>query len=283
MKTLTTEVLADGFYLLQSPRWHTGHLWMSDVAGGTIYRLAMNGRIDVVAEVPHRPSGLGFLPDGTLLVVSMKNRSLLRLKNGTLSTHCDLSEMATGELNEMFVDSRGRAYVGSFDWSERVPRCFKEARLILVTPDGKPRVVASDFAFPNGCVMTPDQKHLILAETFARRLTMFDISDDGSLSGRRLLADLGKVRPDGICLDKEGGIWVAATQRPLFIRRLGDRITHAVRVPRRQAVACALGGSNGSVLFCLTVSDDFEDVQGWPATARVETTQVEIGVETLRQ
>ena len=215
---------------------------MSDVAAGTIYRLAMDGRIEAVAEVPHRPSGLGFLPDGTLLVVSMKSRSILRLKNGTLSTHCDLSAMAPGELNEMFVDSHGRAYVGSFDWSGRVPRCFKEARLILVTPDGKPRVVASDFAFPNGCVMTPDQKHLIVAETFARRLTMFDISDDGSLSGRRLLADLGKVSPDGICLDKEGGSgWLPRSDLCSYAYWVIGLPT-SIKVPRRQAVACALGG-----------------------------------------
>lgn len=183
MKTLKTTVLAGGFYLLEGPRWNKDVLWMSDMIGRKVYQLALDGRVEIMAKVPHRPSGLGFLPDGTLLVASMRDRRMLRLENGHLVCHAEL-----GDLNDMVVDRPGRAYVGSFDWHAGAPDCFKKARLILVTPEGKARVVASDLALPNGCIVAPDQKRLGLAETFGCRLSTFDISEDGSLSGRRLFA-----------------------------------------------------------------------------------------------
>ena len=276
MKTLKTTVLAEGFYLLEGARWHDGALWMSDMVGRRVYQMAANGRIETMIEVECRPSGLGFLPDGALLIASMRDRRVLRLEKGHLLCHAELGHLAAGEINDMVVDRGGRAYVGSFDWQARAPDCFKGARLILISPEGKADIVASDFAFPNGCIVTADQKQLVLAETFGCRLTTFDIDADGSLSRRRLFANLGKLRPDGICLDAEGAIWVAATRRPMFVRVLeGGRITHVVKVPGRQAVTCALGGADGRTLFCLTVGVEFEDVEECPTTARVETTYVD--------
>jgi sugar lactone lactonase YvrE len=277
MKTLKTQtILTKGFDLLEAPRWHNGGLWMSDMVGRRVYRLALDGRIETIAEVAHRPSGLGFLPNGVLLIASMRDRRVLRLKNGHMVCHADLAHLAVGEINDMVVDRQGRAYVGSFDWQACAPGCFTSAHLILITPQGEARVVASDLAFPNGCIVTPDQKQLVLAETFGCRLITFDIGEDGSLSGRQLFADLGKVRPDGICLDAEGAVWVAATRRPMFVRVLkGGRITHVVKLPGRQAVACALGGADGHTFFGLTVGAEFEDVEECSATARVETTYVD--------
>jgi sugar lactone lactonase YvrE len=259
VKTLKSTVLAEGFYLLEGPRWNNGVLWMSDMVGRKVYQLALDGRVEIMAKVPHRPSGLGFLPDGTLLVASMRDRRVLRLENGHLVCHADLGDLAVGEINDMVVDRQVRAYVGSFDWHAGARDRFKKARLILITPEGKARVVASDLAFPNGCIVAPDQKRLVLAETFGCRLTTFDIGEDGSLSGRRLFSGLGKVSPDGICMDAEGAVWVAATRRPMFVRVLeGGHITHVVKVPNRQAVACALGGADGRTLYCLIREADIE-------------------------
>lgn len=140
MKTLKTTVLAEGFYLLEGARWHDGALWISDMVDCKVYRLALDGRVETMAEVGSRPSGLGFLPDGTLLIVSMRDRRVLRLEKGRLVCHADLDDLAVGEINDMVVDHRGRAYVGSFDWHAGAPDCFKGARLILIPPQGKPRV-----------------------------------------------------------------------------------------------------------------------------------------------
>jgi sugar lactone lactonase YvrE len=277
MGTLKTTVLAEGFHFLESPRWRDEALWMSDMVRGRVYRLTIDGQVDVVAEIPQRPSGLGFLPDGTILIASMRDRRLLRRRDGAFICHADLGDLAMGELNDMIVDRRGRAYVGSFDWRTPVPRCFDQARLILVTPAGKTCIVAAGLAFPNGCVITADQKRLVLAETFGHRLIAFDIANDGGLSKRRLFADLGDIGPDGICLDAECAIWVAATCQPLFIRvQEGGRITHRLKVPGRQAVACILGGPSGRTLFCLTVVSSFEDVKGRRPSAQVEIVEVDV-------
>jgi sugar lactone lactonase YvrE len=273
---LKTTVLAEGFYLLEAPRWHAGTLWMSDTVGRKIYRLDLDGKVKIVAEIPEGPFGLGFLPDGTPLVASILDRRLLRLEKDGLVCHVDLSPVIAGKLNDMIVDRLGRAYVGSFDFEANVPECFKTACVILVTAKGKARVVADNLARPNGIAITGDRQ-LLVAETFRNRLTAFQIANDGSLSQPRLFANFEQISPDGICLDAEGAVWTAAAHQPLFVRVFrGGRITHRVHVPGRQAVACQLGGPDGQTLFCLTIVKNLEHYPNRPATARVEITLTDV-------
>ncbi len=208
-----TEVLADGFEFLEGPRWRDDRLWMSDFFGGQVFTVGADGGVETVVEVPGRPSGLGFLPDGTLLIVSMTDRRVLRLAAGELVCHAELGPLVTGDANDMVVDAQGRAYVGNFGFDLWGGADFRNANLVMVTPAGEAQVVAEDMAFPNGTVILPGDEVLVVAETFGHGLTAFDIASDGTLSNRREFADLGDYGPDGICLDQEGAIWVSALSK----------------------------------------------------------------------
>jgi sugar lactone lactonase YvrE len=248
----TPIVVAEGLAFAEAPRWHNGMLWFSDFYTHKVSCIDPNGQQSTVIEVPGQPSGLGWMPDGRLLVVSMTDRRLLRQDPDGLTTVADLSALASFHCNDMVVDRHGRAYIGNFgfDLVGRAP--VKSTVLLMVTPDGQARVVADDLLFPNGCVITPGGKTLIIAETFGKRLTAFDILGDGSLSGRRVWADLGDVSPDGICLDEEGAIWVASPTTSEFIRvREYGEITDRI-ASENQAIACALGGADRRTLYMVT-------------------------------
>jgi sugar lactone lactonase YvrE len=272
-----TEVLAEGFRFLEGPRWRGDRLWMSDMFGEKVHTIALDETVETVAEVPGRPSGLGFLPDGTPLIVSMTDRRLLRLENGGLTSHAELGPLVTGDLNEMLVDARGRAYVGNFGFDLFGGADVRNANLVMVDQAGEARVVAEEFEFPNGTVILPGGEVLVVAETWGHRLTAFDIAPDGGLSGRRVFADLGEYGPDGICLDQEGGIWISAFNHCEFLRILeGGTITHRIAAGERHAVACQLGGEDGRTLFCLTMEGAFKDVFAGTSNARVEVATVEV-------
>ncbi len=272
-----TETLAEGFGFLEGPRWHDGRLWMSDIFRRKIFTLDPDGRVETVIEVPGRPSGLGFLPDGTPLIVSMKDRRLLRLEDSGLVCHAELGPLVTGDTNDMVVDALGRAYVGNFGFDLLGDADFRNATMIMVSPAGEARVVAEEVAFPNGAVILPGGEVLVVAETFGHRLTAFDVASDGTLSNRRVFADLSKHYPDGICLDQEGAIWVSAFDQDVFLRvREGGTVTHRVDVTGRRAVACQLGGSDGHTLFCLTYEGSWEQQCASEAHARVEVATVDI-------
>jgi len=250
--TLKTEVLLDGLKFPESPRWHDDKLWFVDIDGHKVLTVDLNGNSEIILERDDQVSGLGWLPDNRLLVVSMRDNTLLRLDPEGVKVVADLNKFKTVMCNDMVVDKRGRAYVGNmgFDYFDDKP--FAPTNLILVEPNGDARVVVENMAFPNGTVITPDDKTLIIAETFAAKLTAFDIMDDGSLTGRRVWANLKSLAPDGICLDAEGGIWLAAPGRKRVVRVLeGGQITHIVRV-ENDAYACMLGGSDRKTLFVAT-------------------------------
>jgi sugar lactone lactonase YvrE len=270
------KILLDGFVFLEGPRWRDGRLWLSDMLGHRVLTVDPAGRSETVCEVPNRPSGLGWLPDGTLLVVSMTDRRLLRLESEGLVEHADLSGLASYHCNDMVVDERGRAYVGNFGSDLSVGGIPQPAALILVTPDGECRAVAQDLLFPNGSVITPDGKTLIVGESFGARLTAFDIESDGGLSNRRSWAQLSGAIPDGCCIDAEGAIWIASppTREVLRVRE-GGEVTH--RVPTEQlAIACMLGGENRRTLFILTAPSIEDDECLKLRAARIETLEVEI-------
>jgi sugar lactone lactonase YvrE len=238
----------------ESPRWHEGALWFSDFYDHRVCRVTAEGRAETVVEVPGQPSGLGWLPDGRLLVVSMNDRRLLRLDGESLVDAADLSALAQWPCNDMLVDAQGRAYVGNFGFDLQHRAAFAPASLILVTPEGRARIVADDMQFPNGTVLMPDGRTLIVAESYGQRLTAFDVMGDGSLEHRRIWAQLdGRgVGPDGICLDAEGAVWLASpVSREVLRVREGGQVTH--RIPtENQAVACMLGGADRKTLYVLT-------------------------------
>jgi sugar lactone lactonase YvrE len=251
----TSRIVADGFHFLEGPRWRAGRLWVSDMHGDRVVAVTPEGAVEEIARVPTQPSGLGWLPDGRLLVVSMTDRRLLRLEGGRLVVHADLSSLATFHCNEMVVDADGRAYVGNFGYDYEAHAPVTPAVLALVHPDGRVEPAADDLMFPNGMVITPDHATLIVAETFAHRLTAFTIAAGGRLEGRRTWALLGEqVFPDGICLDAENAIWVASPLTNEAIRvREGGAVTERVSADRH-VVACALGGVDRRTLLLLVAS-----------------------------
>jgi sugar lactone lactonase YvrE len=273
-------VLLDGLIFPECPRWYQGKLWLSDMGGHKVLTVDAKGRSEVIASF-QRPAGLGFLPDGELLMVSEADPFVRRLDPDGLHTVADLSSFGSVVLNDMVVDKVGRAYIGddAFDMSAGTPP--KPGRLILVTPEGDARVVAESLSFPNGMVITPHSSRLIVAETIGRCLTAFDVAQDGSLTGRRLFADLGVIGatgilPDGICLDAEEAVWVASLATGEFIRVTeGGTVTERITVPGKWAVACTLGNEDRRTLFmCTAQTTPAEMAQGksagWVETIRVE-------------
>jgi sugar lactone lactonase YvrE len=239
----------------EAPRWHRGRLWISDFGDGLVRTVDSQGQVTEILRVNARPSGLGWLPNDRLLVVSMNDRRLLRVQDSAAVEHCDLSRYAAFACNDMVVDTHGNAYVGhmGFDLFAQPPQP-KAASLILVRPDGSSDVAAPDLLFPNGVVLSADGRTLIVAETFGRRLTAFDVAPDATLSGRRVFADLPGRAPDGICIDREGAIWVADAASKTCLRvKEGGAITDAVTTEQR-CYACVLGGTDGRTLFLCTAN-----------------------------
>ncbi|WP_199822508.1 SMP-30/gluconolactonase/LRE family protein [Streptomyces sp. WMMB 322] len=257
-------VVLDGYSYLECPRWHDGRLWVSDFYTNKVVAADSRGGAEVVAEVPNQPSGLGFLPDGRALIVSMRDhRVLVRDAAGALSEHADLSGAVSGMLNDMVVDEQGRAYVGNFGFDLMGGEPLRHTTITRVDTDGTVTTAADDLGFPNGMVILPGGV-LVVAETFAARLTAFDIGEDGELSNRRVWAQFGEppgtedvgeavellqVGPDGICADADGAIWVADAlhQRVMRVAEGGEILDE---IPAGTGVfACMLGGDDGRTLY----------------------------------
>jgi sugar lactone lactonase YvrE len=249
MTDLEPTLFAENFMFLEAPKWHEGLLWVSDVFDHKVYALSPDGQRRRVVDVPNRPSGLGFLSDGTLIIVSAKDRRLLRLDGDRLSEYADLSKHATAWLNDFAIDSFDRIYVGNFGYDFAAGEPRKTTSLHRVDPDGTIATVADNVDFPNGSVVIDDGRTLIVAETWEARLTAFDLSQAGELSNRRIFADLGSRQPDGLCADAEGAIWVGIYNTGEFLRVLeGGDITHRVRFAG-SGISCTLGGAEGRTLF----------------------------------
>lgn len=283
--------VADGFSFLECPRWHDGRLWVSDFYTHRVVATDGRGAVEEVAEVPGQPAGIGFLPDGRALIASMRDKRLLvRETDGRLTEHADLSGLAPGVLNDMLVDERGRAYVGDFGFDLMAGAPMRDTGLIRVDPDGTATSVAEDLRFPNGMVLLPGGV-LVVAETFAGRLTAFDVAEDGSLRDRRVWAAFGEVPdtddveqalgalavgPDGLCSDAEGAIWVADAlhARVLRVREGGevlDEISTGAGV-----FACMLGGEDGRTLFLCTAPSFAEHERRPAREAELRAVRVEV-------
>ena len=242
--------LATGFCFGEGPRWFEGLLWFSDMLGEAVHTADASGSLTTLALPGHSPSGLGFRPDGSLLIVSTEKRQLLRYDGETVVTIADLSDVAPADLGDMVVDHLGRAYIGS--------QAFQGGVILRVDPDSSMRVVAQDLDFPNGMAITADHKTLLVAESIGRRLTAFSIDADGALADRRVFADGLDGPPDGICLDAGGGVWTSMTLAHQFERiAQGGEVTRRIDIGERVAIACMLGGPSRRTLFMLSSTDAY--------------------------
>lgn len=290
--TRDISVVLDGYSYTECPRWHEDRLWFADFYTHQVVSAREDGSdVRVEAEVPHQPSGLGWLPDGRLLVVSMRNSMLLRREqSGELVEHADLSRYVTGHPNDMVVDERGRAYVGNFGFDLMAGAPISSASLLRVDPDGSVDVVAEDLLFPNGAAIASDRT-LVVSETFGNRIAAFDVADDGSLENRRAWAQFGpvpdttdvtaalgqlSVAPDGLCLDAEGLVWAADALNGRVIRvREGGEIVEEIACDSG-VFACMLGGEDGRTLFMSAAPDFDEHARSAAREARVLAVRVDV-------
>jgi sugar lactone lactonase YvrE len=270
------ELVLGGRGLVESPRWHGDRLYFSDWSAGQVIATDLGGHAEVVAQVKSLPLCTAWLPEDRLLIVSSAAGQLFRLEpDGALTEYADLGQPGW---NDIVVDGRGNAYVNRPGFNPMSGEPFAPGFVHLVRPDGTVRQVADDIAFPNGMAVTPDNKTLIVADSYGHRLVAFSIAPDGSLSGRRVWADLGDGTPDGICVDAEGAVWYADVPNQRSVRVAeGGEIRQVVELDRG-GFACALGGPEGRTLF--TVAARWNSMTGAepvePGSGQVLATTVEV-------
>lgn len=259
---LEVQTLLTGLAMGESPRWHENRLWLSDWGAQEIIAVDLNGNSEIVVRVPFNlPFCIDWLPDGRLLIVSGREGLLLRRESdGSLVTHADLTGLSAGGWNEIVVDGRGNIYVNG------------GPGIALVTSDGLARQAADSIAFPNGMAVTPDNSTLIIAESHGKRLTAFDIALDGSLSNRRVWADLPGGFPDGICIDAENAVWYADVPNKRCVRvREGGEVLQTVNLDRG-CFACMLGGADRKTLFL--IANEWRGMEHVSEVAQARTGQV---------
>jgi sugar lactone lactonase YvrE len=289
------EVIIDAGHFFESPRWRDGRLWVSDFYAPEVYSTDLAGNVRVEAVVPNHPSGLGWLPDGRLLVVSMRDQKILRREeNGELVVHADLTGLAGGQMiNDMLVDERGHAFVGSVGFNPSAGDPVRSAPLFRVAPDGSAEVAASDLLLPNGMAMLPGPV-LIVGESLGNCSTAFDVQDDGTLTNRRVWASYGPriqsddvtvlvgnagVGADGCAADAEGALWVADAFHGRVIRLKDGHVVREIGVSdlgEKGAMAVALGGHDGRTMFICTAPDFDETARTAAKESKVIAVRVDV-------
>ena len=269
-----------GLKFTESPRWHDGKLWFLDIHGKAIKIVDLEGRLTTALDLPFLPNGFGLTSEGSVVVGDAFARRIHHWSGAALRQVADIGDLTKFCLSDGIVDNKGRLYIGDIGYkfwdveAKPVETCV----LVLVEPDGRASVVADKLFFPNGMVITPDGRTLIVAETMGHRLTAFDISEDGSLGNRRVWAEFGDdVWPDGICLDAQGAIWVANPEgRDKVVRVLeGGQIAHRIDVATH-AYAVMLGGPERRHLFiCASESHDPAEIHKNPS-ATIEVVQTDV-------
>lgn len=274
---MTWELLVDGVDFGEGPRWHDGRLWYSDFHQRAIYSVGPGGdRVVEHGDLPDRPSGLGWLPDGSLIAVLMTERRLVRFGNdGSCTTHADLSGIAEWHCNDMVVAANGDAYVGNFGFDLEGGGSFATATLVLVRADGSVRPAATDMRFPNGSVITDDGSTLIVGQSFGGDYVAFTIGDDGSLTDRRTWATIPGTAPDGCTMDAAGGIWFSDAVGSQVVRVTeGGTVTDRVPTPQ-PTFACMLGGDDGRTLYALCSPGSHPDEVAGKAAGAIHHLRVE--------
>jgi sugar lactone lactonase YvrE len=267
----------DGGRYFEGPRWHSGRLWFVDCMNRTLLSLAPSGECKRHAKfADDTPCGLGVLPGGKLIVLTMFRKRLMSYADGELSLYADLSGIATGTIDDMIVDGLGRAYVGDLGFDlPPPPDRGAVGRIILVMPDGAARIVADGLRFPNGIAVSADNSRLVVAEMDGACLAEYDIEADGGLKFRSRFGSMKS--PDGICLDHDGAVWVASFDEDAFIRVGRDgRESQRIEVRGRRAIACALGGAERRTLFCLSAATSYEELRQRKSSARIDVVDVEV-------
>ncbi|UNB50377.1 SMP-30/gluconolactonase/LRE family protein [Mycolicibacterium sp. YH-1] len=261
--------LANGFCFGEGPRWFEGLLWFSDMLGEAVHTVDLNGATSTLQLPGRAPSGLGFRPDGTLLIVSTEDRQVLRYDGDHVTVLADLGDLVPANLGDMVIDARGAAFVGS--------QAREGGVIVRIDPDDTASVVAGDLDFPNGMVITPDGDTLVVAESTGRRLTAFTVTTDGALVDRRVFADGLDGPPDGLAIDNEGGVWTAMTLAHQFERITdGGNVTDRIDMAGRTAIACALGGPDGRTLFLLSSTDAYPERLIGTKASRVDALMVDV-------
>ncbi len=269
--------ILDGGRYFEGPRWHSGRLWFVDCMDRTLLSLDPSGACEQHAKFEDdTPCGLGVLPDGKLVVLTMFRKRLMTYADGQLSLYADLSAIATGTIDDMIVDGLGRAYVGDLGFDLPPPSDRGSVgRIILVMPDGETRIVADGLRFPNGIAVSADNRRLVVAEMDGECLADYDIEADGGLKFRNRFGNMKS--PDGICLDHDEAVWVASFDEDAFIRVNRDgRELQRIDVPGRRAIACVLGGPDRRTLFCLSAVTSPEQLRQRQSSARIDVVEVEI-------
>ncbi len=275
----------DGIDFGEGPRWHEGRLWFSDFYQQTISSVEIHadgtGTRHVELEYDGRPSGLGWLPDGRLLFVSMLDRKVMRREaDGSIVEHADLSDVAGGHCNDMVVSSTGVAYVGNFGFDFEAGDAVQTTTLAVVYPDGRVVADSHELLFPNGAVITPSERTLMVGETFGGQYTAFTIDHDGLLTEPRVWAEVDGTAPDGCTLDEDEGVWFSDAVGKQIVRvigsgDIGDPSTIRMGTPNN-TYACMLGGDDGQTLFVFLADDSSPDVVAGTATGSIVSTRVDV-------
>lgn len=272
----TLATLLDGGRYFEGPRWHDGRLWFVDCMARTLNSVDLAGEHTVHASFDDTPCGTGILPDGRIVVLTMSRKRLLAFANGELSPYADLSGIAAGTIDDMIIDGQGRAFIGDLGFDmPPPPDRGAVGRLLLVTPDGAAQVAAEGLRFPNGIAVSADHRRLVVAEMDGATLADYDLAADGTLN---LRGRLGRMNdPDGICLDRDGAVWVASFTEDAFIRvgRDGSELRR-IAVPGRRALACALGGPDRRTLFCLSAATSYEELRQRKSSSRIDIVEVDV-------
>ncbi|WP_426442954.1 SMP-30/gluconolactonase/LRE family protein [Bradyrhizobium genosp. P] len=275
MREPQLKTILDGGRYFEAPRWHNGRLWFVDCMARTLLSIDLSGEVREHAAIPDdTPCGLGVLPDGDIVVLTMFRKRLLRFAAEKLSLYADLSRLATGTIDDMIIDGQGRTYVGDLGFDLPPPEGRGAVgRIILVMPDGGARVVAEGLRFPNGIAVSSDHSRLVVAEMDGACLADYDIAADGGL---RFRGRLGRMNdPDGICLDRDGAVWVASFTEDAFIRIGRDGAERErIAVPGRRALACALGGADKQTLFCLSAETSYAELRKGKSVSRIDVVEV---------
>jgi len=263
----------------EGARWRDDRLWFSDMHTGQVFMSRPADRtLEEVVVVDDQPSGLGWLPDGSLLISCMLGRKVRRLDPaGRASDFADVSALTDAPINDLVTDAAGRTFLGGFGYDLYADAPQKPGPIFRIDPDGTPAVVEDDMVFPNGSVILPGTSTLVVAETWAARLTAFDIDDHGDLTHKRVWAELpAGSTPDGICVDAAGAVWVSSIGTSQFLRvEAGGRVTQVIAVGGRCATDCVLGGPQGTTLFLLT-SNSWQPSETATRQGRIEAVEVEV-------
>ncbi|WP_295886588.1 SMP-30/gluconolactonase/LRE family protein [uncultured Thiohalocapsa sp.] len=276
MELYQAQVIADGLAFPEGPRWHDGRFWFTDQHAHRVLAMAADGGLTTIATTEDRPGGLGWLPNGELLCVLMTTRQIVRVVDGGLRPYADLSQHAPWHCNDMVVDSAGRVYAGNFGYDVDGGAPKTPTELLLVETDGSITPFADGLIFPNGSAITPDGRNLLVGETFANRVSWFELGPDGRMTDRGLWAGLGEATPDGICLDADGALWIASpgTHETLRVARGGEILARCETTGT--PYACMLGGPERRTLHVCTAETCDPEQAAQLKSGRIEAVEVAV-------